>query len=63
MFAAKVAGCQVEIGASGAMAAAAVVDTVGGTAAQACDAAAIAFQNTMGSVCDTTEGSRSIAQS
>ena len=35
MFAAKVAGCQVEIGASGAMAAAAVVDTVGGTADQA----------------------------
>ncbi len=51
-FAGEVAGCQVEIGAAGAMAAAAVVDAVGGSAAQACDAAAIAFQNTMGWVCD-----------
>lgn len=55
-FAAEVAGCQVEIGASGAMAAAAVVDAVGGTARQACDAAAIGFQNTMGSVCDLLHG-------
>jgi L-serine dehydratase len=55
-FAAEIAGCQVEIGASGAMAAAAVVDAVGGTARQACDAAAIAFQNTMGSVCDLLHG-------
>ncbi len=55
-FAAEVAGCQVEIGASGAMAAAAVVDAVGGGASQACDAAAIAFQNTMGSVCDLLHG-------
>jgi len=55
-FAAEVAGCQVEIGASGAMAAAAVVDAVGGGAGQACDAAAICFQNTMGSVCDLLHG-------
>jgi len=55
-FAAEVAGCQVEIGAAGAMASAAVVDAVGGSAAQACDAAAIAFQNTMGSVCDLLHG-------
>jgi len=55
-FAAEVAGCQVEIGAAGAMAAAAVVDAVGGTARQACDAAAIGFQNTMGSVCDLVQG-------
>lgn len=55
-FAAEIAGCQVEIGASGAMAAAAVVDAVGGTARQACDAAAISFQNTMGSVCDLLHG-------
>jgi L-serine dehydratase len=55
-FAAEVAGCQVEIGASGAMAAAAIVDAVGGTARQACDAAAIAFQNTMGMVCDLLHG-------
>ena len=55
-FAAEVAGCQVEIGAAGAMAAAAVVDASGGTPAQAADAAAIAFQNTMGSVCDLVQG-------
>jgi L-serine dehydratase len=55
-FAAEVAGCQVEIGAAGAMAAAAVVDAVGGSAAQACHAAAIAFQNTMGLVCDPVQG-------
>jgi L-serine dehydratase len=55
-FAAEVAGCQVEIGASGAMAAAAIVEAAGGTARQAVDAAAIAFQNTMGSVCDLVQG-------
>ncbi len=55
-FAAEVAGCQVEIGAAGAMGAAAVVEAAGATARQACDAAAIAFQNTMGSVCDLVQG-------
>lgn len=55
-FAAEVAGCQVEIGAAGAMGAAAVVEAAGGTARQACNAAAIAFQNTMGSVCDLVQG-------
>jgi len=55
-FAAEVAGCQVEIGASGAMAAAAVVDACGGTPKQASDAAAISFQNTMGTVCDLLHG-------
>jgi L-serine dehydratase len=55
-FAAETAGCQVEIGAAGAMAAAAVVEVAGGSAAQACDAAAIALQNTMGSVCDPVQG-------
>ncbi len=55
-FAAEVAGCQVEIGAAGAMAAAAVADAVGARADQAADAAAIAFQNTMGSVCDLVQG-------
>jgi L-serine dehydratase len=38
------------------MAAAAVVDAKGGTAQQALDAAAIALQNTMGSVCDPVGG-------
>lgn len=55
-FAAEVAGCQVEIGAAGAMGAAAVVEAAGGSAAHAADAAAIAFQNSMGSVCDLVGG-------
>lgn len=55
-FAAEVAGCQVEIGAAGAMAAAAVVEAAGGTARQGCDAAATVFQNVMGSVCDLIQG-------
>jgi L-serine dehydratase len=55
-FAAETAGCQVEIGAAGAMASAAVVEFAGGDAQQAVDAAAISFQNTMGSVCDLVQG-------
>jgi L-serine dehydratase len=55
-FAAEVAGCQVEIGAAGAMAAAAVVEAAGGSARQATDAAAVSFQNTMGSICDLVQG-------
>ena len=55
-FAAEVAGCQVEIGAAGAMAAAAVVEVAGGSARQAADAAAIALQNMMGSICDPVQG-------
>ena len=55
-FSAELAGCQVEIGASGAMAAAAVVEYAGGDAQNAVDAAAIALQNTMGSVCDPVQG-------
>ena len=55
-FAAETAGCQVEIGVAGAMAAAAAVEAAGGTAIQALDAAAIALQNTMGSVCDPVGG-------
>lgn len=55
-FAAEVAGCQVEIAAAGAMAAAAVVEAAGGTARQATDAAAISFQNTMGLICDLVQG-------
>jgi len=55
-FAAEVAGCQVEIGAAGAMAAAAAVEATGGTVTQALDAAAISLQNSMGSVCDLVQG-------
>jgi len=38
------------------MAAAAEVDAYGGSVQQAADAAAIAFQNIMGSVCDLVQG-------
>jgi len=55
-FAAEVAGCQVEIAAAGSMAAAAVVEAAGGRARQAAGAAAIAFQNTMGLICDPVQG-------
>ncbi len=55
-FAAEIAGCQVEIGVAGAMAAAAVVEAVGGRVRQAADAAAISLQNTMGSPCDPVAG-------
>jgi len=55
-FAAEIAGCQVEIGAAGAMAAAAVCQAAGGSAREACDAAAISLQNTSGSVCDLVAG-------
>ena len=55
-FAAEVAGCQVEIGIAQGMAAAAVVETVGGSARQALDAAAIGLQNSIGSVCDPVQG-------
>lgn len=55
-FAAEIAGCQMEIGVAGAMAAAAIVEAAGGTAQQATNAASIALQNTMGSVCDPVGG-------
>ena len=55
-FAAETAGCQVEIGVAGAMAAAAVVEAAGGSTRQAMDAASISLQNTMGSVCDPVGG-------
>lgn len=55
-FAAEEAGCQVEIGAAGAMAAALVVEAFGGGAERACAAAAVALQNTMGSPCDPVRG-------
>jgi len=51
-FAAEVAGCQVECGAGSAMAAAGVVQLMGGTVRQCLDAASMAFQNVSGLVCD-----------
>ena len=55
-FAAEIAGCQVEIGVAGAMAAAAVVEAAGGSPRQAVDAASISLQNTIGSPCDPVAG-------
>jgi L-serine dehydratase len=55
-FAAEIAGCQVEIGMAGSMAAAAVIEAADGSPAAATEASAIALQNTMGSVCDLIAG-------
>jgi len=49
-------GCQAEIGSSAAMAAAAVVELLEGSAAQAVHAAGLALQNTLGLVCDPVGG-------
>lgn len=49
-------GCQAECGSAAAMAAGAIVEMLGGTPAQALDAAAIAIQNIMGLVCDPVAG-------
>ena len=55
-FAAEVAGCQVEIAAAGAMGAAAVIQSYSGNVVDACNAAAIVLQNSMGLVCDLVQG-------
>jgi L-serine dehydratase len=51
-FAAEVGGCQAETGAGAAMAAAALVELAGGTAAEGLSAASHALQNVLGLVCD-----------
>ena len=51
-FAAEVGGCQAETGAGAAMAAAALVELAGGTAAQSLSAASQALQNVLGLICD-----------
>jgi len=51
-FAAEIAGCQVECGAGSAMAAAGIVQIMGGTVKQCLDAAAMALQNVSGLACD-----------
>lgn len=55
-FAAEIAGCQVEIGMAGAMAAASTIEAANGSPVDAINAAAISLQNTMGSVCDLVAG-------
>jgi len=51
-FAAEVGGCQAETGAGAAMAAAALVELAGGSAATALGAASHALQNVLGLICD-----------
>jgi len=51
-FAAEVGGCQAETGAGAAMGAAALVELMGGSAAQGLSAASHALQNVLGLVCD-----------
>ncbi len=51
-FAAEVGGCQAETGAGAAMAAAALVELGGGSAAQSLSAASQALQNVLGLICD-----------
>jgi len=52
-FAAEVGGCQVECGAGSSMAAAGLVQLMGGNGKQGVDAASMALQNVMGMICDT----------
>ena len=49
-------GCQAEVGSAAAMAAAALVQMLGGTPACALDAASIALSNLLGLVCDPVGG-------
>lgn len=51
-FAAEVGGCQAETGAGAAMAAAALVELAGGSAAQSLSAASQSIQNVLGLICD-----------
>lgn len=50
------AGCQAEVGSASAMAAAAAVEMMGGSAAQCLDAASIAIGNLLGLACDPIAG-------
>lgn len=50
------AGCQAEVGAASAMAAAAAVEIMGGTPAQCLNAASTAMMNLLGLVCDPIAG-------
>lgn len=50
------AGCQAEVGSASAMAASALVEMLGGTPEQCCDAASIALSNLLGLACDPVRG-------
>jgi L-serine dehydratase len=49
-------GCQAEIGSEAAMASGALVQMMGGTVKQACDAASLSLQSLLGLVCDPVAG-------
>lgn len=51
-FAAEQCGCQAECGSAATMAAAALTELSGGTIEQACMAASLAMQNSLGLICD-----------
>ena len=51
-FAAEEGGCQYECGSASAMAAAALVELMGGHASMSLNAASMALQNTLGMICD-----------
>ena len=51
-FSAEVCGCQAECGSASAMAAAGLVQLIGGNVKQGIDAASIALQNMLGLICD-----------
>ena len=55
-FGAEVAGCQAEIGAASCMAAAGVVQLLGGTVEEGFHAAALAMQSLLGLICDPVAG-------
>ena len=50
------AGCQAEVGSASAMAASALVEIMGGTPEQCCDAASTALSNLLGLACDPVRG-------
>ena len=50
------AGCQAEVGSASAMAASALVEMMGGTPEQCCDAASTALSNLLGLACDPVRG-------
>ncbi len=52
-FAAEICGCQAECGSASAMAAAGIVQLLGGSVHQALEAASIALQNVLGMICDS----------
>jgi L-serine dehydratase len=51
-FSAEIAGCQAECGSAGGMAAAGIVELLGGTLEQCLSAASMTLQNSLGMICD-----------